>query len=171
MLWLITATKLQLWNSDKNNFMFGGVTTTWRTGFRGHSISKVEKHCTRGFFSSGVLITPMYVRICTNVCYACVLMCAYAWILYHVCYSQKKTLLIDERIYSAEHQHCYLSRLHTCSHHREWVSLKIQKGQLFSLSRLKITGILVKLNFREKVDAILLAHTHLLFHFCSLTFL
>lgn len=75
MLWLITATKLQLWNSDKNNFMFGGVTTTWRTGFRGHSICKVENHCTRGFVSSGLLITLVYVRmykcmlcVCAHVC-------------------------------------------------------------------------------------------------------
>ena len=37
----IKVAKLQLWNSNRNNFM-AGVTTTWGTVLKGHSIRKVE---------------------------------------------------------------------------------------------------------------------------------
>ena len=45
-LQFITVAKLQLWSSNKSNFMVG-VTTTWGTVLEGHSIRKGENHCSR----------------------------------------------------------------------------------------------------------------------------
>lgn len=44
--------KLQLWSRNENNFMLGwGVTTTWGTVLKDHSIRKVEDHCSDGTYS------------------------------------------------------------------------------------------------------------------------
>lgn len=39
---------LQLWSSNENNLMIG-VSTTWGTIIKGHSIRKAENHCLRCF--------------------------------------------------------------------------------------------------------------------------
>ena len=41
--------RLQSWSSHKNNFMVG-VTRTWGTILKGHSIRKVENHCKKSHF-------------------------------------------------------------------------------------------------------------------------
>lgn len=49
ILWFITLAKLQLWGSNKI-ILWSGVTTTWRTALKGHSIRKVENHCDRPLY-------------------------------------------------------------------------------------------------------------------------
>jgi hypothetical protein len=39
-----TVARLQLWSSNENKFRVGGVTTTWGTVLKSHSITKVENH-------------------------------------------------------------------------------------------------------------------------------
>ena len=60
-LWFMTVAKLQLQSSNKNNFMVGVPTTV----LKGHSIRKVENHC-----SKGLCYTDKYIHVfprCQNL--------------------------------------------------------------------------------------------------------
>ena len=69
-LWFTTVAKLQLWVISEI-LLWLGVTTTWGTVLKGHSIRKVEKHCSRGYFyfkplqKGGVACVLSYFTILT----------------------------------------------------------------------------------------------------------
>jgi hypothetical protein len=50
-LQFVTVAKLQSWSSKGNNFYGWGITTTWETVLKGHSIRKVDNNGSRAFMA------------------------------------------------------------------------------------------------------------------------